>query len=256
MNSSCDGKVEAILVESGAEVKVGQALLKVACGGANVPPPKTKAAAAAPAADKAAPADSSKKTESKAPAAAASASPAAKPSAAASGSNTSMFVGDRSEKRVAMSKMRQRIAQRLKDSQNVAAMLTTFQEVDMTNLIELRNKYKDEFEKTHGVKLGFMSAFVKVISAALTSASPSHAHTHFTLSIGINGSTNGGPGGQRHDRRCDKGDCLPQLRGCVGGCGLTHRPRGACAAKYRDDDIRGEYADAFIYKHRDEVLCM
>lgn len=68
----------------------------------------------------------------------------------------------RSETRVKMTRMRQRIAQRLKDSQNTAAMLTTFQEVDMTNLIELRNKYKEDFEKIHGVKLGFMSAFVRV----------------------------------------------------------------------------------------------
>jgi 2-oxoglutarate dehydrogenase E2 component (dihydrolipoamide succinyltransferase) len=68
----------------------------------------------------------------------------------------------RSETRVKMTRMRQRIAQRLKDSQNTAAMLTTFQEVDMTNLIDLRNRYKEDFEKIHGVKLGFMSAFVRV----------------------------------------------------------------------------------------------
>jgi 2-oxoglutarate dehydrogenase E2 component (dihydrolipoamide succinyltransferase) len=71
-------------------------------------------------------------------------------------------VGDRSETRVKMTRMRQRIAQRLKEAQNTAAMLTTFQETDMGNLMELRNKYKDDFEKVHGVKLGFMSAFVKV----------------------------------------------------------------------------------------------
>lgn len=71
-------------------------------------------------------------------------------------------LGDRSETRVKMSRMRIRIAQRLKEAQNTAAMLTTFQEVDMTELIALRNRHKDAFEKTHGVKLGFMSAFVKV----------------------------------------------------------------------------------------------
>ena len=74
---------------------------------------------------------------------------------------------DRSETRVKMTRMRQRIAQRLKESQNTAAMLTTFQEVDMTNLMELRNRYKDDFEKVHGVKLGFMSAFVRVAFFAL-----------------------------------------------------------------------------------------
>jgi 2-oxoglutarate dehydrogenase E2 component (dihydrolipoamide succinyltransferase) len=51
---------------------------------------------------------------------------------------------------------------RLKSAQNVAAMLTTFQEVDMGPLMDMRNKHKEEFEKKHGVKLGFMSAFVKV----------------------------------------------------------------------------------------------
>ncbi len=71
--------------------------------------------------------------------------------------------GHRTETRVKMTRMRQRISQRLKDSQNTAAMLTTFQEVDMTNLIDLRNKYKEDFEKSHGVKLGFMSAFVRVM---------------------------------------------------------------------------------------------
>lgn len=57
---------------------------------------------------------------------------------------------------------------RLKSAQNVAAMLTTFQEVDMGPLIDLRNKYKDDFEKKHGVKLGFMSAFVKVSKIIIT----------------------------------------------------------------------------------------
>lgn len=71
------------------------------------------------------------------------------------------------EERVKMSRLRQRIAQRLKESQNTAAILTTFNEVDMSNIINLRNKYKDIFEKKHGVKLGFMSFFVKASIAAL-----------------------------------------------------------------------------------------
>jgi len=66
-----------------------------------------------------------------------------------------------------MSKMRQRIAQRLKESQDTAAMLTTFNEVDMFNLIALRNKHKEAFEKKHGIKLGFMAPFVKAVSSAL-----------------------------------------------------------------------------------------
>ena len=72
--------------------------------------------------------------------------------------------GELSETRVKMTRMRQRIAQRLKEAQNTAAMLTTFQEVDMGPLIDLRNTHKEEFEKIHGVKLGFMSAFVRVTS--------------------------------------------------------------------------------------------
>jgi 2-oxoglutarate dehydrogenase E2 component (dihydrolipoamide succinyltransferase) len=71
------------------------------------------------------------------------------------------------EERVRMTRLRQRVAERLKDAQNTAAMLTTFNEVDMTNLLALRNGYKDVFEKKHGVKLGFMSFFVKASIAAL-----------------------------------------------------------------------------------------
>jgi 2-oxoglutarate dehydrogenase E2 component (dihydrolipoamide succinyltransferase) len=71
------------------------------------------------------------------------------------------------EERVRMTRLRQRIAERLKEAQNQAAMLTTFNEVDMTNLLAVRNAYKDVFEKKHGVKLGFMSFFVKAAIAAL-----------------------------------------------------------------------------------------
>jgi len=77
------------------------------------------------------------------------------------------FLGQRTERRTKMSRMRQRVAARLKDAQNTAAMLTTFQEVDMGNLMDMRKKYKDAFQEKHGVKLGFMSAFVKASTAAL-----------------------------------------------------------------------------------------
>ena len=66
-----------------------------------------------------------------------------------------------------MTRLRQTIARRLKEAQNAAAMLTTFNEVDMTAVMALRNQYKDVFEKTHGVKLGFMSFFVKACIHAL-----------------------------------------------------------------------------------------
>ena len=71
------------------------------------------------------------------------------------------------EERVRMTRLRQTIARRLKDAQNTAAMLTTFNEVDMTNIMELRADYKELFEKKHGVKLGFMGFFVKACVAAL-----------------------------------------------------------------------------------------
>ncbi len=71
------------------------------------------------------------------------------------------------EERVRMTRLRKRIAERLKQAQNTAAMLTTFNEVDMTNVIALRNLHKDSFEKKHGVKLGFMSFFVKACIVAL-----------------------------------------------------------------------------------------
>jgi 2-oxoglutarate dehydrogenase E2 component (dihydrolipoamide succinyltransferase) len=71
------------------------------------------------------------------------------------------------EERVRMSRLRQTIARRLKDAQNTAAMLTTFNEVDMTHVMALRNQYKEVFEKKHGVKLGFMSFFVKAVINAL-----------------------------------------------------------------------------------------
>ncbi len=71
------------------------------------------------------------------------------------------------EERVRMTKLRQTIARRLKEAQNTAAMLTTYNEVDMTNLLACRNQYKDGFEKKHGVKLGFMSFFIKACTTAL-----------------------------------------------------------------------------------------
>jgi 2-oxoglutarate dehydrogenase E2 component (dihydrolipoamide succinyltransferase) len=74
---------------------------------------------------------------------------------------------EQGEERVKMTRLRQTIARRLKEAQNTAAMLTTFNEVDMGAVMALRNEYKDHFEKRHGVKLGFMSFFVKACVAAL-----------------------------------------------------------------------------------------
>jgi 2-oxoglutarate dehydrogenase E2 component (dihydrolipoamide succinyltransferase) len=84
--------------------------------------------------------------------------PVARPTTGAAG---------RTDQRVPMTRLRQRIAQRLVEAQHSAALLSTFNEIDMTNVLELRNRYKDRFEKEHGVKLGFMSFFVKAAIEAL-----------------------------------------------------------------------------------------
>jgi 2-oxoglutarate dehydrogenase E2 component (dihydrolipoamide succinyltransferase) len=99
--------------------------------------------------------------------AAASAAPAAAPASAAV-PRTPVAVDDEArEKRVRMTRLRQTIARRLKDAQNTAAMLTTYNEVDMGAIMDLRAEFKELFEKKHGVKLGFMSFFVKACIHAL-----------------------------------------------------------------------------------------
>ncbi|MCZ8184293.1 MAG: 2-oxoglutarate dehydrogenase complex dihydrolipoyllysine-residue succinyltransferase [Beijerinckiaceae bacterium] len=98
----------------------------------------------------------------------AAAAPAPAPAAAPAAPRAASAPSDASrEERVKMTKLRQTIARRLKESQNTAAMLTTFNEVDMGAVMALRNQYKDLFEKKHGVKLGFMSFFVKACVQAL-----------------------------------------------------------------------------------------
>lgn len=97
--------------------------------------------------------------------AAPAAAPTAKPAAAAP---VVTAAGDRTEKRVPMTRLRAKIAERLVEAQSSMAMLTTFNEVDMTEVMALRSKYKDLFEKSHnGVRLGFMSFFVKAATEAL-----------------------------------------------------------------------------------------
>ena len=109
-----------------------------------------------------------------APAPAAKAAPAAAPKAAKPSlpdvkapASADQWLKDRPEQRVPMSRLRARIAERLLESQQTNAILTTFNEVNMAPVMDLRNKYKDKFEKEHGVKLGFMSFFVKAAVHAL-----------------------------------------------------------------------------------------
>lgn len=177
--SPSKGVIEEILVEDGTTVTPGTPLFKINTeGGGNVseakpvadlptpdptPPPQDTPATGVdvPASLPPAPAIPSQPI-SATPTASVPITPvSSQPSA------TSSVVGIRTESRVKMNRMRQRISQRLKDSQNTAAMLTTFNEIDMTNIKALRIKYKDDFLKKHGVKLSFMSAFIKASSYAL-----------------------------------------------------------------------------------------
>lgn len=121
-------------------------------------PPAAEPAAAAPPVAAAAPAAAAP------PAAPPAAAPKAPPPPMA---EAPVFMGQRTERRTKMSRMRQTVATRLKGAQNTAAMLTTFQECDMGNLMEMRKKYQDAFVAKHGIKLGFMSAFVMAATAAL-----------------------------------------------------------------------------------------
>ena len=126
------------------------------------------------------------------------------------------------EERVKMSKLRQTIARRLKDSQNTAAILTTFNEVDMTNIMALRNEYKEEFEKKHGIKLGFMSFFVKAVVNALKQIPAVNAEisgdeiiykNYYDIGVAV-----GGPNGLVVPvvRDCDK-KTLGQIEKDIGG---------------------------------------
>ena len=190
VNAPAAGTLTEIAAAVGAVVEVGALLGVLGAAGAAVAakPAAAPAAAAAPVAAPAAAAapavmPSAKKiaadsgidtgalagtgkdgrvTKGDVLAAAAAPAPAPKP-AAPSGPRAKADL----EERVKMTRLRKRIAERLKEAQNTAAMLTTFNEVDMTALFDLRNQYKDQFEKRHGTKLGFMSFFVKACVAAL-----------------------------------------------------------------------------------------
>ena len=113
--------------------------------------------AAAEAQKEGSPAEAAQAPQAKAPAPEAKAPPSPPRPASA---------GERKEERVKMSRLRQTIAKRLKDAQNTAAMLTTFNDVDMSAVIEARTRYKDLFEKKHGIRLGFMAFFVKACALA------------------------------------------------------------------------------------------
>jgi 2-oxoglutarate dehydrogenase E2 component (dihydrolipoamide succinyltransferase) len=108
-----------------------------------------------------------KQPEAAAPAARSEPAVVSEPAARAPTPAPAARQGGRTEQRVTMTRLRQRIAQRLVEAQSTQALLTSFNEVDMTAVMELRNRYKDRFEKEQGVKLGFMSFFVKASIEAL-----------------------------------------------------------------------------------------
>jgi 2-oxoglutarate dehydrogenase E2 component (dihydrolipoamide succinyltransferase) len=198
VNAPASGTLSEIKADAGATVEVGALLGSLAEGAA----PAKKAAAPPPAAPAKAPPAAAKPAPAPAPAAARDPGPAARklmeenriaPGAVpATGKDGRITKGDvltalqsrpaapapvqapraqralgEREERVKMTRLRKRIAERLKEAQNTAAMLTTFNECDMSAVMALRDKYKDGFEKKHGVKLGFMSFFVKACIVAL-----------------------------------------------------------------------------------------
>ncbi|XP_071225464.1 dihydrolipoyllysine-residue succinyltransferase component of 2-oxoglutarate dehydrogenase complex, mitochondrial-like isoform X3 [Salvelinus alpinus] len=163
--SPAAGVVTELLVPDGGRVEAGNPLFKLKKGAA--------AAKAAPAAEVPAAAAAPPPTPAAVPVAvppvAAQAKPfsAVKPTAAAPAPPAAAAHGARTESRVKMNRMRLRIAQRLKEAQQTCAMLTTFNEIDMSNIQEMRKLHKDAFLKKHNIKLGFMSAFVKASAHAL-----------------------------------------------------------------------------------------
>jgi len=202
--SPADGAIESISVQAGATVQVGALLGAIAEGKAGSAAATAKPAAAKPEAPKPAPAPVAPAPKADAPAmpsakriseesgvplssvagtgkdgrvtkgdmlgalesrqnSARSSAPAPVAAPAPSGPRAN----EAREERVAMTRLRKTIALRLKESQNTAAQLTTFNEVDMTAVMGLRTTYKDAFEKRHGVKLGFMGFFTKAVVAAL-----------------------------------------------------------------------------------------
>jgi len=202
--SPADGAIESISVQAGTTVQVGALLGAIAEGkGGAAPAPKAPAAAAPkaeapkPAAAAPAPAPAAPKTDVPAMPSAkriseesgvplssvagtgkdgritkgdmleALASRTSAPQAAAAPVPAGTRANQVREEKVPMTRLRKTIALRLKESQNTAAQLTTFNEVDMTAVMGLRASYKDVFEKKHGVKLGFMGFFTKAVVAAL-----------------------------------------------------------------------------------------
>lgn len=205
--SPVNGVLEERFVEDGATVKAGQQLCKIKASDSSASPPKKETpspettAPTAPSSTIATPGEAASPPTSSPPPPPPLAVATSPPSASAATTSpvsisgtkptvpvaaikhaqsletatvklppqdpTSEITGTRTEQRVKMNRMRLRIAQRLKDAQNTAAMLTTFNEIDMTNIMAFRKANLEAFQKKHGLKLGFMSAFLKASAYAL-----------------------------------------------------------------------------------------
>ncbi|KAI8815064.1 hypothetical protein BJ742DRAFT_782220 [Cladochytrium replicatum] len=194
VNSPESGVVLELFAEEGSTVTVGGNLFKVDNAGekpagesppapeapkpaaAPAPVPTPAPAAAAPAAASAAPPPQPKSAPAPAPVVVSAPKPPPPPPSRAAVAPPSqseyeeipgIIPGSRTERRVKMNRMRMRIAERLKESQSTAASLTTFNEVDMSNLIDLRKKYGELVQEKYGIKFGYMSAFMKAATYAL-----------------------------------------------------------------------------------------
>ena len=252
------GSIAEIRAEAGATVNVGALLGMITAGAA---PAKGAAKAAAPAAvapaAKAAPAPAApakdagpaarkmmaetgvvpasgsgkdgRVTKADILAAIASPAPASAPAAAPQAAPRQLGAG---EERVKMTRLRKRIAERLKQAQNTAAMLTTFNEADMGAVMALRTKYNEAFEKRHGVKLGFMSFFVKACVAALKEIPAVNAEidgddiiykNHYDIGVAVG---------------TEQGLVVPVLRGCdTMGLADIEKAIGAYGRKAPDGKI-------------------
>uniref|UniRef100_A0A8C6NUD2 Dihydrolipoyllysine-residue succinyltransferase component of 2-oxoglutarate dehydrogenase complex, mitochondrial n=1 Tax=Nothobranchius furzeri TaxID=105023 RepID=A0A8C6NUD2_NOTFU len=181
--SPAAGVIEELLVPDGGKVEGGTPLFKLKKGATEAPKSEAPAAASPPPSaaptppppppSAVGPIPTTMPPVPPVPAHAMDTKPvsAIKPTAAQTAPSAQAEGGAKSartESRVKMNRMRLRIAQRLKEAQNTCAMLTTFNEVDMSNITEMRKVYKDAFLKKHNIKLGFMSAFVKAAAYALT----------------------------------------------------------------------------------------